>query len=211
LKILIVDDHPLVCSGIRNILLTVDGISDVVEANDIQTALNYMGKYDFSLAMVDMRLKNEDGIDFIKAAKSIYPGCNFVILSSSSTSVDFSRAMQAGVDGYILKDALPEDIVYAVKSVLRNKKYFDPVFMEKISSLNQRSLSDNPSDQLSPREQEILECLGKGLSNKNIASKLCISENTVKKHVSNILEKLNLDDRTQAALYISKSCDKNQL
>jgi two-component system, NarL family, nitrate/nitrite response regulator NarL len=209
MHILIVDDHPLVCSGIRNILLSEQSISNIMQANDIQTAMGLMSLHSFNLVLVDMRLKNECGVDLILAAKVKYPDCRFVILSSSSAAVDFDRAMHAGVDGYILKDAFPEDIVYAVKTVLRGKKYFDPVFYEKTNTNHQTLTSVNSEDLLSPREAEILNCLGKGLPNKSIANKLFISENTVKKHVSSILTKLNLSDRTQAALYISKSLDRD--
>jgi two-component system nitrate/nitrite response regulator NarL len=202
LNILIIDDHPLVCSGIRNILLSENDINNIMQAHDIETATCLMAKYNFSLALVDMRLKDESGIDFIKIAKEKYPVCKFIILTSSSISGDFARATNAGVDGYILKDALPEDIIYAVKTVLRGKKYFDPIFFDKINNTHR---STSPENHLSPRELEILEYLGKGLSNKSIANKLYISENTVKKHVSSILAKLNFNDRTQAALYISKT------
>lgn len=209
MNVLIVDDHPLVCSGIRNILLSENNIGNIMQANDTQTAMGLMAKHCFNLALVDMRLKDESGVDFILAVKTKYPDCKFVILSSSSTAGDFDRAMHANVDGYILKDAFPEDIVYAVKTVLRGKKYFDPVFYEKINTSHQALPPEDSEDQLSPRESEILDYLGKGLSNKSIANKLFISENTVKKHVSSILSKLNFNDRTQAALYISKTLDRD--
>jgi len=209
MNVLIVDDHPLVCNGIRNILISEEDIEQVMQANDIKTALNLMSMYNFDLALVDMRLKNEVGIDYIENAKSNHPKCKFIILSSSSTTGDFKKALQAGVDGYILKDAFPEDIIYAVKTVLKGRKYFDPVFIEKG---NENSLSqslNNLDEMLSAREMEVLLCLGEGLSNKKIADKLFISENTVKKHVSQILAKLNFIDRTQAALYASKICNNN--
>ena len=209
MNVLIVDDHPLVCSGIRNILLSEQEIGNIMQANDIRTAMGLMEKNGVDLALVDMRLKDESGVDFVQAAKARHPGCKFVILSSSSTAGDFDRAMHANVDGYILKDAFPEDIVYAVKTVLRGRKYFDPVFLEKMNATHQAPPSGGAEDQLSPREEEILDCLGKGMSNKSIADKLFISENTVKKHVSSILTKLNLRDRTQAALFISKASERN--
>ena len=209
MNILIVDDHPLVCNGIRNILVSELEIDNIMQANDIHTAMELMEKHSFCLALVDMRLKNESGVDLIQAAKAKYPQSKYVILSSSSAIGDFERAINANVDGYILKDAYPEDIVYAVKTVLRGKKYFDPVFLEKINTPHSAPSSGTMDGQLSPREAEILDCLGKGFSNKNIAEKLFISENTVKKHVSSILTKLNLADRTQAALYISKTNDND--
>ncbi|MGI6669286.1 MAG: response regulator [Acetivibrionales bacterium] len=205
MNILIVDDHPLVCNGIKNILHSEKEFENITEANDISAALELMSATEFNLALVDIRLKNECGIDFVNSAKKAYPDCKFVILSSSSDVTDFERALKAGVDGYILKDAFPEDIIYAVKTVLRGRKYFDPVFMEKRNiDVKQENQQVNPDDVLSPRELEILECLGNGMSNKSISNKLYISENTVKKHISSILAKLGLNDRTQAALYFSK-------
>ncbi len=210
MNLLIVDDHPLVCKGIRNILSSEGSFANIMEAGDISTALKLMSEHEFSLALVDMRLKRESGIDFVKTAKRSYPDCKYMIISSSSLPQDFDEAMGADVDGYILKDALPEDIVYAVKSVLRGKKYFDPLFTEKIYSLSRQPAPENPLDQLSLREKEILECLKNGLSNREIADKLYISLNTVKKHVSSILEKLNVNDRLQAVLYANKLFEKDR-
>ncbi|NLX71042.1 MAG: response regulator transcription factor [Clostridiales bacterium] len=210
MNVLIVDDHPLVCKGMRTILSAENDIGNILEANDTETAFRLMQEYEFALALVDVRLKDENGIDFIKTAKKNYPNCKYVILSSSSVPRDLDMAMQAEVDGYILKDALPEDIIYAVKSILRGKKYFDPVFIEKVNTLNQQQAAANLLNQLSPREREILKFIGEGLSNKDIAGKLYISENTVKKHVSNIFAKLNVNDRLQAALLISKSLGDTQ-
>jgi two-component system nitrate/nitrite response regulator NarL len=209
MNVLIVDDHPLVCSGIRNILISEENIANVMQANNIKTAMELMSTHNFNLALVDMRLKNETGVDFIENAKSRYPECKFVVLSSSSTAKDFEKAIKAGVDGYILKDAFPEDIIYAVNTVLRGRKYFDPVFMEKKTDSSPSQPLKSSHELLSPREMEVLFCLGAGLSNKKIADKLFISENTVKKHVSQILAKLNLADRTQAALYASKIKNNN--
>lgn len=208
-NILIVDDHPLVCSGIKNILYSEAEFNNVQAANDTGAALDLMSSGSFDLALVDIRIKDEDGIDFISSAKSSYPNCRFVILSSSSNQRDFDRALKAGADGYVLKDAFPEDIVYALKTVLKGRKYYDPVFMEKRNIASDHVDSQiNPGEVLSPRELEILECLGEGMSNRSIANKLFISENTVKKHMSSILVKLGLGDRTQAALYFSKMKDK---
>lgn len=213
MNILIVDDHPLVCIGIRNILISEQDIKNVNYAHDIESALELMSKNDYNLALVDIRLKNQSGIDFIRTAKDKFPECKYVILSSSSAAEDFDRAMKLNIDGYILKDAFTEDIVYAVKSVIRGRKYFDPVFLERMNyplqGLSVTQPDNDPEELLSPREVEILDCLGKGMSNRSIAKKLYISENTVKKHVSSILAKLNLSDRLQAALYVNKGKNSN--
>lgn len=207
MNILIVDDHPLVCIGIRNILISEEEIGNVDYAHNVNSALELMSKNKYDLSLVDIRLKEQNGIDFIRAAKEKYPNCKYIILSSSSSFEDFDRAMKLNIDGYILKDAFTEDIIYAVKSVIRGRKYFDPVFLERINTLPHNQASQqtvNEEELLTPREAEILACIGKGMSNKAIAEKLYISENTVKKHVSSILSKLNLSDRLQAAIYANR-------
>lgn len=212
MNILIVDDHPLVCIGIRNILISEQDINNVNFAHDVKSALELMSNNDYNLALVDIRLKDQSGIDFIRMAKEKFPNCKYVILSSSSSTEDFDRAMKLNIDGYILKDAFTEDIVYAVKSVIRGRKYFDPVFLERINTPVQSQTvqqSEGEDELLTPREAEILDCLGKGMSNKSIAEKLYISENTVKKHVSSILAKLNLSNRLQAAIYVNKGKNSN--
>ncbi len=208
MNVLIVDDHPLVCSGIKNIITSEPDMEIILQAHDIQSAINLMDTCRIDLAMVDMRLKDELGVHFVMKAKEKYPDCKFVILSSSSTPQDFDRAIHAEIDGYILKDAYPEDILYAIRTVLRGRKYFDPVFMSRINAVHEPVSPENPEKQLSPRELEILDYLGRGFSNRSISEKLYISENTVKKHVGNILTKLNLSDRTQAALFMAKTTDK---
>jgi len=169
MHVLIVDDHPLVCNGIRTILTAEQEIENVMQANDIKTALDLMSEHYFNLVLVDMRLKNENGIDFIERAKHLYPQCKFIILSSSSMAEDFEKAIKAEVDGYILKDAFPEDIVYAIKTVSKGRKYFDPVFMEKRNDPGHSIEPKGFWEILSPREREVLFCLGKGLSNKKSA------------------------------------------
>jgi two-component system nitrate/nitrite response regulator NarL len=112
---------------------------------------------------------------------------------------DFLKAEEVGVDGYVLKEALPEELLYAIKIVSQGRKYYDPTLLE----LKMKETANDPINELTPREQDVLMALGEGLPNREIAKRLFITEYTVKKHVSQILSKLELADRTQAALFAS--------
>lgn len=204
MKILIVDDHPLVRKGILSTLSFEEGIQYVLEASNVEDAVNLIQRERPELAIVDLNLGSEDGLDIIRRSKSKNTDTKFMILTSSIKKDDYIRSEEAGVDGYILKEAFAEDILYAIHVVLRGRKFIDP---EVIRYQTTNSTQDRYLKELTPRESDVLIELGKGLSNYEIASKLYISENTVKKHVSNILSKLELTHRTQAALLINKTAN----
>nr|WP_312576633.1 response regulator transcription factor [Sedimentibacter sp.] len=196
MNVLIVDDHPLVRKGISFALSCEKDIDNILEASNICEAINLISSRKPILAIVDLNLGKEDGLEIIKIAKNMGINIKFIILTSSLRKEDFIRSSEAGVDGYVLKDAFAEDIMYAIHVVLRGKKFID----SEITKYQVDSLSDNDFSELTPREYDVLMELGKGLSNYEISKKLFISENTVKKHVSSILLKLQLNHRTQVAL-----------
>ena len=149
------------------------------------------------LAIVDLYLGREYGLDIVSKAKKKGYETKFIILTSSLKREDYLKSKEVGVDGYVLKEAFAEDILYAINLVLRGKHLNDPEIIKHETA----STSDHSClNSLTPREKDVLIELGKGLSNYEIAKKLYISENTVKKHVSNILSKLEVEHRTQAAL-----------
>lgn len=200
MKILIVDDHPIVRKGISSALSFEKDVEKVLEASSLKKAMTLINAEKPELCIVDLYLGEEDGLELLKKAKYESGGVKFVILTSSLKKEDFIRAEEAGADGYILKDAFSEDILYAISVVLRGKKFIDPDIVrcqvetyEKLDCLKE----------LTPREVEVLYELGKGLSNVEIAKRLFITENTVKKHVSNILLKLELCHRIEAALFVN--------
>lgn len=200
MKILIVDDHPLVRKGISSALSFEENIEKILEASNIEEAMKLIQDEAPTLAIVDLYLGSQDGLEIVSNSKKIGAKIKFVILTSSIKKNDFMRAQEAGVDGYILKEAFAEDILYALHVVLRGKQYVDPEVMQYQAVT---SMGNNSLDDLTPRESDVLIELGKGLSNYEIAKKLFISENTVKKHVSNVLSKLQLSHRTQAALLVN--------
>lgn len=202
MKILIVDDHPLVRKGIISTLSFDEGIKEILEASNIEEAMELIKTQDPILAIIDLNLGKKDGMEIVLKAKEMESKTKFVILTSSVKKEDYMRAKEINVDGYILKEAFAEDILYAINVVLRGKKFIDP---EILQYEGERNLQDEFLSELTARERDVLVELGEGLSNHEIAKKLFISENTVKKHVSNILSKLELDHRTQAALLVNNS------
>lgn len=202
MKILIVDDHPLVRKGIASILSFEERFDNILEASNTEEAMDLILTEEPILAIVDLNLGNDDGLEIVSNSRNKGVKTKFVILTSSVRKDDFTRAMEIGVNGYILKEAFAEDILYAIRVVLRGKQFIDP---EVIRYQTAASREMNALEDLTPRESDVLMELGKGLSNYEIAKELFISENTVKKHVSNILSKLELSHRTQAALLVSNS------
>lgn len=198
-KILIVDDHPLVRTGLISLFSFEEDLTCIGEASTNEEALKVMNEQKPDIVLVDLRLGDESGFELVEKASSLKDiDCKFIVLTSSAHLVDFQKAKAVGAHGYILKEALPEELLYAIRIISSGRKYYDPGIMELVMG---DSEEDDYISSLTPKEMEVLRELGTGLSNKEIASKLFISENTVKKHVSQVLDKLQLSDRTQAALF----------
>lgn len=199
LRVVVVDDHPLVWEGLKAVLESERDIEPVGRAGSGREAEQLFPRLQPDIALVDLRLPGEYGLDIIRKLRPLRQECRFIVLTSFADRDDIRRAMEAGVDGYILKEALPEEMIAALRLVGRGRPYFDPAVMQLL--VQQPQKEDNPLAELTERECEMLQALARGMSNKEIASLLHITEHTVKKHVSSILSKLGLKDRTQAALY----------
>ncbi|MFB5674296.1 response regulator [Paenibacillus terreus] len=197
MKIVIVDDHPLVRKGLAAVISMQPNVQFAGEAKNQREAMLVLEETQPDLVLLDLKLADESGLDIITAARRIGFSGKFILLTSSASREDFLKAEEAGVDGYVLKEALPEELLYAIQLVSKGRKYYDPTILENKLREDAGSLTD----ELTPKEREVLIELGQGACNREIAAKLFISEFTVKKHVSQILAKLRLADRTQAALY----------
>jgi two-component system nitrate/nitrite response regulator NarL len=201
MKLLVVDDHPLVRKGIISILSFEKNIESIKEASCVKKSYEMLQKFQPDIAILDLYLGNEDGLDIVKKAKERGLQTKFIVLTTSSKAEDFKRAKDMNVDGYLLKESFIEDILYAIKVVYRGKIFYDPSILEYEFGHKEKSMID----ELTEREMDVLRELGHGLCNSQIAKKLYISENTVKKHVSSILSKLELQHRTEAALYANNA------
>lgn len=181
------------------------GVSQILEDEDVVEYLNegYMfrdiNKEKYDLVIFDLNRKTKEYLNCIKEVKE-KTNAKVMILDFYEDTSLFSNCMKIGVDSYILANIEGESIKYAVKLLAKGKKYFDSDLVENYM----RKDNLNEIKELTKREKEILICISKGKSNHEIATDLCITEHTVKKHTSNIFEKLNLRDRTHAALYVHK-------
>lgn len=201
MKLLIVDDHPLVRKGLVSLLSYDNNSYDIKEAGNLEDAVNILKREKPDIAMVDMKLGQDNGLEVIERGKKESQNTKYVILTSFISREDFLRAEQMGLDGYILKEALAEDILYAISVISRGKKYYD----SGIIGYKEWKRHDSIIDQLTEREKDVLKELGKGMSNEEIAKKLFISSNTVKKHVSSILAKLDISHRAQAVIWVNNN------
>jgi len=194
-NVLIMDDHPLVRQGLTLALSLEKDIEEIHEASTLDEAKILLNHKKPEIAIIDLYLGREDGLKIVDWARNNKSLTKFLVFTSSSKKEDVYRSKQLGVDGYLLKQAFPEDLLYALHAIARGRKFFD---MELTESRN-----DQLVDGVTKREKEVLDELGKGFSNQQIAETLFISEHTVKKHISSILGKLNLHHRTEAALYVN--------
>lgn len=200
INMIILDDHPLVRKGISTVISSGQSMHVVGEAANAQEALRLLGQTCPDLVLVDLNLGNGNGLDFIQEARKRGHACKYMILTSSITRSELQLAQSMQIEGVCLKEAFPEDLLYAVEAVARGRKYYDPVLMGSMMG-DKSGKEEADLSELTPKELEVLMSLGRGRSNKEIANALYITEFTVKKHVSQVLAKLELADRTQAALY----------
>ncbi|MEA4925304.1 MAG: response regulator transcription factor [Syntrophomonadaceae bacterium] len=197
MRLVLIDDHPLVLHGIAALAQSQDDMEVVGTARSGDQGLALLAQQQPDIAVVDLRLPGEYGLDIIRQGRLAAPNCRFIILSSSGARAEVKQALGERVEGYVLKEALPEELLSAIRLVFKGRSYLDPVLMHSMIKVEE----SEPLEQLTPREMEVLKSLAQGMSNREIAAALFVTEYTVKKHVSQILEKLDLNDRTQAALY----------
>lgn len=192
IRILIVDDHPVVRAGLASMLSTQPSLKVVGSASSGEEAIQMLQVQEVDLALLDLRMPGMNGIETLKAMKQSRLCTRFLILTSYETDEDIYRAIQAGADGYLLKDTSLREMVEAIRSIHAGKRFIP---RQIASRLAERMMRTN----LTARELEILKMLAKGLTNKQIGNALGISDNTVRNHVNSIIEKLEVADRTEAA------------
>lgn len=191
-RILVVDDHFMVRMGLSSSLNVETDMEVVAEAGSGEAALDAYRKHHPSLVLMDVRLPGMNGADAVAAIVRDFPDARILMLSTHSGEEEIYRSLQAGARGYILKSAMREELLRAIREVREGRRYLDPAVAPLLAErLSHRSLTS--------REVEVLKMVAKGMGNKEIAGLLNIAEVTVKLHVSHVLEKLNVKDRTEAA------------
>ena len=196
MKIIIIDDHPLVIKGVEMVTSPEPDLEFAGSATNGKEALEAISRINPDIVLMDLRMPGEHGLDIIRKARDLNCNAKYIVLTSYTTREEIQQAMALGVDGYILKESIPEELITALRLVGKGRKYYDPVVVQYTMDYGNKYM-----DELTRREREVLTALAKGQSNKAIAETLFITEHTVKKHIGRILEKLQLQDRTQAALY----------
>lgn len=203
IRILIADDHAIVREGLRFLLMTEPDMQLVGEAQDGEAAVRMFAQLRPDVTLLDLMMPRKDGVSAIGEIRQAHPQARILVLTSFADDEQVFPAVKAGALGYLLKDASPAELLRAIREVHRGESYLQPTIARRIlRELRRPQEPQEPeSEPLSDREREVLNLLAEGLSNQDIARRLVISERTVRNHVGNILAKLHLANRTQAALY----------
>ena len=202
IRILIADDHTLVRAGLRALIGTEPGMEVVGEAADGVEAVLKARSLRPDIILLDLVMPRKGGIEAIHEIKEENPDVRILVLTSFTDDDKVFPAIKAGALGYLLKDSTPQALLQAIHDVHRGESSLDPTIARKlIRELNQPPALPRTEEPLTAREVEVLRLVAQGLSNQEIAERMVVSERTVRTHVSNILSKLHLANRTQAALY----------
>lgn len=206
IKIMIADDHAIIREGIKN-LLEFDGKIKVVEqASNGEECLELLKEKDVDVLLLDVNMPKKNGLEVLEALRNKGSNIKIIILTVHNEIEYLERAMDLGVNGYILKDSSSAELINAIEIVSDGEKYIQP---DLIPALNAKLIHrDNDREKLeavTKRELQALILVAKGYSNKDIAMELNISERTVKNHLSSIFKKIEVDDRTQAAVFAIKN------
>ena len=204
ITVLIVDDHAVVRQGLRAFLELQPDLQVVGEAADGTEALVQAKALLPDIILMDLVMPNGDGVSATRAITAAVPSTKVLILTSFSEDEKVFASIKAGAHGYLMKDVLPPELVKAIRTVYRGEAQLHPEIARKLMSEFSTPAPTAPKHDLTERELDVLRLIAQGMSNKEIAENLVLSEKTVKTHVSNILQKLHLSDRTQAAVYALK-------
>ena len=197
IRILAVDDHPLVREGIVSIIESQPDMRVVALASSGREAIECFRKYQPDVTLMDLRLPDMSGIDAVIALRTNFPDARIVMLTTSDCADEIRRALAAGARSYILKTMPPMEMAETIRRVHAGKKHIPPDVAAQLAE----HLGDEP---LTDRELEVLQLVTAGNRNRDIAGRLCISEETVKTHIKHAMEKLGAADRTQAVTIAAK-------
>lgn len=194
IRVVLVDDHPVVRAGIAGMLAHRDGIEVVGEASNGQEALSVITQTSPDVLLLDLRMPVMDGPTLIRELRSQRSNIGILVLTTYDTDADILRAIEAGANGYLLKDTSLEDLVRAIEATSTGDTWLAP----SVATQVMKSLRGSDAEKLSSRELQVLQLVAEGLSNKEIASELHVSPATVKTHLIHVFRKLDINDRTAA-------------
>ena len=197
IRVLIVDDHAIVRRGLATIINRDPEMTVVAQAEDGQQAIDVFREYQPDVTLMDLRMPKMDGVEAITAICAEFKQARITVLTTYDSDEDIHRGLQAGAQGYLLKDAKPSELLNAIRTIHRGQKYVPPAVGAKL-------LQRMSYPELSDRELAVLRLMAQGMSNADIATTLSIGESTVKSHVNRLLSKLGVGDRTQAVIIAVK-------
>ena len=200
IRVLIADDHAVVREGLRAFLELQEGIEVVGEAADGREAIEVATLLDPDVIVLDLVMPRLDGLSAMRILRERVPAARVLVLTSFLDDDKLLPALRAGAAGYLLKNARPQELARAVRLAYAGETLLDPVVAARLVETLSADGGDDPLDRLTPREREVLILIGRGFPNKLIARELELAEKTVKTHVSHVLAKLGVTDRTQAAV-----------
>ncbi len=200
-SILLVDDHPMLRNGVAQLISLEDNLEVVAQGNNGEEAISEAIKYQPDLILLDLNMKGMSGIDTLIALKRAEVSAKVVIFSVSDNKTDVIQSLKFGADGYLLKDSEPEELINKINKALVGEMVLSDPLAQIVARSLQSNTGTNPIESLTQREFEILRSIASGNSNKVIAKNLGITEGTVKVHVKNMLRKLGLKTRVEAAVW----------
>jgi two-component system, NarL family, response regulator DegU len=208
IRVMIADDHSMVRQGLKQILELEDDIAVVAQAANGEEAVRLAREHKPDVILMDINMPGTNGLQAIKELKQDKHPYKVIVLTIHQDREYLFKTLQMGSEGYVLKDAEPSVLIEAIRNVFRGQSYIQPnMTRELVKEFNRVTLHEKDKqdeNNLPSREIEVLDLIAEGMINKEIAKQLYISEKTVKNHVSNIFKKLNVSDRTQAAIYAFK-------
>lgn len=194
IRILLVDDHPVVRAGIRGMLSGIDGFEVIGEAANGKEALSRADRFRPDVILMDLRMPEMDGVEAIKTLRGDRSHAQVLVLTTYDTDAEILHAIEAGATGYILKDAPPDEIARAIRATAQGQSWLSPA----VASRLMHQVRAPASSILSAREREVIQHVARGKNNKEIAATLFVSEATIKSHLIHIFRKLDVTDRTSA-------------
>lgn len=194
IRVLVVDDHPIVRHGLMALLRYEPGFDIAGDAADGEAAVQAVLTVNPDVVLLDLRLPRLSGVDVMMQARAKGSKARFLVLTTYDSDDDIQRALAAGAKGYLLKDVSPAELVQAIREVMRGNAALEPSVAARLLA----RINDNPADELSQREVEVLQHMVYGDSNRAIALTLHVSENTIKTHISHIFAKLGCQSRAEA-------------